>query len=245
MFKVIVSVILSMGLLSGNLWANEQGQELSLIKQEFQEQNQNGSEDAERFGSNIKNDFKLGGKIGMGFGAILALQAVYRDSSFFLNDSNPYLMLPALTFVYISKYALTCGLIGGISSGTASIIYNKLFNAKKSDINVDPRLDLHSSEIWHHLLILAYEQSIADPDGWNRKDFDNDWNKEISLKEFAERSWVSSIRFKNKGRFNRPKIRKELLEYFNCNESQLNRIIIDFKGNLDNLYSDLRIEKTL
>ena len=45
-----------------------------------------------------------------------------------------------------------------------------------------------TSAEWSQLKAVA----VTDPDGWNRKDFDNAWNESITEKEFDRRAALST-----------------------------------------------------
>jgi hypothetical protein len=49
-----------------------------------------------------------------------------------------------------------------------------------------------SSEKWHKKYQKKYKRAICDPDGWDRKDFDNSWNEKITWKEFCNRAIYST-----------------------------------------------------
>lgn len=40
------------------------------------------------------------------------------------------------------------------------------------------------------------EVEILDPDGWDRSNFEEDWQKSLTLEEFVQKLYASTIRFK-------------------------------------------------
>ena len=50
-----------------------------------------------------------------------------------------------------------------------------------------------SSKDWQELYP---DVVVLDPDGWNRKDYDNSWNEEITLAEYNKRLAFSTCMFK-------------------------------------------------
>ena len=50
-----------------------------------------------------------------------------------------------------------------------------------------------SSTMWSNLLDIL----VMDPDGWDRKNFDVDWNKKITLKMFLSKASESTCQYSN------------------------------------------------
>ena len=52
------------------------------------------------------------------------------------------------------------------------------------------------SSVWYEILTVPKGIEILDPDGWNRKDFANSWEKElVTEREYEQRLSVSTLRW--------------------------------------------------
>lgn len=53
------------------------------------------------------------------------------------------------------------------------------------------REELQSSEYWQHEV--QDDFTVLDPDGWDRKNFDESWSEPITFQEFLNRCWYSTL----------------------------------------------------
>jgi hypothetical protein len=70
---------------------------------------------------------------------------------------------------------------------------------KAKTVDVTPLLPpaYQKPQVWCDMIGVE----VVDPDGWNRMDFDNDWNKPITIDVFAQKYSISTTRIVDREKF--------------------------------------------